>query len=108
MKEFAEGEYKTFTIKVPYSLDDNSKDMLIDLIKSNLDKINEDNTIEWEDNNNKLNPFPLYIYIYSLKNYYMVLTLLNLISTIHINLGMTYYEQQNQQQNQQKNQQRIR
>lgn len=100
MKEFAEGEYKTFTIKVPYSLDDNSKNMLIDLIKSNIDKINEDNTIEWEDNNNKLNP--LYIYIYSLKNYYMVLTLLNLISTIHINLGMTYYEQQNQQQFQQR------
>jgi hypothetical protein len=103
MKDFANEDFKTFAIKVPYSLDDNLKDGLIDLIKSNLDKINEDNTIEWEDNlnpkNNKLNP--LYIKIYSLKNYYMVSTLLNLISTIHVNLGMTYYEQQNQPQNQQ-------
>ena len=91
MKEFAEGEEKTLNIYFPYSLDDNSKHMLINLIKSNLDKINEDSTIEWEDNNNnKLNP--LYIYIYSLKNYYMVLSLLNLISTTYINLGMTFFE----------------
>ena len=100
MKEFAERDYKTLTIKVPYSLDDNLKYGLIDLIKSNLDKINQDETILWEDNKNKINP--LYIYIYSLKEYYMVLSLLNLISTIHINLGMTYYEQQNQQQFQQR------
>jgi hypothetical protein len=106
MKDFANGDFKTFTIKVPYSLDDNSKDILIDLIKSNLDKINKDETIKYEDNKNKLNP--LYIYVYSLKNYYMVSTLLNLISTIHINLGMTYYEEPNQQQNQQQNQQNIR
>jgi hypothetical protein len=90
MKEFAEGDYKTLTIKVPYSLDDNLKYGLIDLIKSNLDKINQDKTIVWEDNKNKINP--LYIHIYSLKNYYMVSTLLNLISTIHINLGMTFFE----------------
>jgi hypothetical protein len=98
MKDFANGDFKTFTIKVPYSLHDDLKNGLIDLIKSNLDKINNDNTIEWQDNlnpkNNKVNP--LYIYIYSLKNYYMVSTLLNLISTIHVNLGMTYKEQQNQ------------
>jgi hypothetical protein len=104
MKDFANGDFKTFTIKFPYSLDDDDlKNGLIGLIKSNLDKINKDKTIEWEDNpnpNSKVNP--LNIKIYSLKNYYMVSTLLNLISTIHINLGMTYYEQQNQQQNQQR------
>jgi hypothetical protein len=103
MKDFADKYFKTFTIKFPYSLDDRLKNEVIDLIKSNLDKISKDNTIVWEDNpnpNSKVNP--LYIKIYSLKNYYMVSTLLNLISTIHINLGMTYYEEQNQQQNQQR------
>lgn len=99
MKDFANGDFKTFTIKVPYSLDDNLKNGLIDLIKSNLNKINQDNKIELVDNTkSKINP--LNINMYSLKNYYMVSTLLNLISTIHVNLGMTYYEQQNQQQNQ--------
>ena len=36
MKDFANGDFKTFTIKVPYSLHDDLKNGLIDLIKSNL------------------------------------------------------------------------
>ena len=100
MKDFAKGYFKTFTIWVPSSLDDNLKDGLIDLIKSNLNKINKDKTIELVDNTNSIIN-PLNINIYSLKNYYMVSTLLNLISTIHVNLGMTYYEQQKKQKKQQ-------
>jgi len=72
-------------LKFPYSLENDKKDYMIGIIKENINKIKEPDTITFSQFENNLK-----IEIYSLKNFYMVLSLLNLISTIHINLGMRY------------------
>ena len=85
--------HREFTIKVPSSLSDENKSFIFDEIMRNVEKLNNPK----EQDNNKIidcrtdsQGNKLFITTKYVKQYYKVLSLLQLISTIYINYGIDY------------------